>query len=702
MASIGSLTADLRLESAQFIRELNRAAQETARNTNAMKRSMASLQAEARNVGRGFNQMRLLVAGYIGMNVVRNFVQTAEAMGRLRGQIMLVTSSQEEQAAMMQTIFEVAQRAMVPIDALGKTYARVALSGAKMGISARDAAALTETLAKAFTVSGSSSAEAGNGLIQFTQALSRGRPDRIEMRSFLTGMPALMREIEKISGLTADQITTQFSQGKINMGDFLKWIGQASGTIDEMFSKMPRTIGQALTQLNNQWMLTSSTTAEASGATAGFIEAIDRMKQVIASEGFIANLSSLANILAKMAENIDKVVIAGGVLAGLRLGSAFGVWGSAAGALAGGLGAYLLMTANAAKTTAELESRVTSLTSEINDLNEKLKTATGMQRVGLDTRLKALNEQLTAAQLELQKRSALAAAGGGGGMGDLNINTPPIVDEDAIEKQKKFADNLSLTLSQTRQLTEATYRGNAAYTELKDRLEATNDVMQQGIDVNSQLGKSLIQMGIDARQADRELQAAQESMSMIPELANQAGQQLASSFADAVVEAKDLNETLNELIKNLAKMALNAAFMRIIGSAGAGGEAGTGLLGTLLHSGGVGSRAGPKRLVPSAAFASAPRLHGGFMPGEFPAILKEGEGVFTPEQMRAMGGRVTINVINQGGANVSVGQERDDGNGGTEIDVMIDAVVARNMTRPGTSTYKAMKSMGGRLQGGRA
>ena len=45
--------------------------------------------------------------------------------------------------------------------------------------------------------------------------------------------------------------------------------------------------------------------------------------------------------------------------------------------------------------------------------------------------------------------------------------------------------------------------------------------------------------------------------------------------------------------------------------------------------------------IPAAAFAGAPRLHGGGIPGlaadEIPTILRRGEGVFTPEQMRALG-----------------------------------------------------------------
>ena len=55
------------------------------------------------------------------------------------------------------------------------------------------------------------------------------------------------------------------------------------------------------------------------------------------------------------------------------------------------------------------------------------------------------------------------------------------------------------------------------------------------------------------------------------------------------------------------------------------------------HSGGViGSDRLPLRYVHPAVFDDAPRLHTGYMPDEFPAILKKKEGVFTPAQMAAL------------------------------------------------------------------
>ena len=78
----------------------------------------------------------------------------------------------------------------------------------------------------------------------------------------------------------------------------------------------------------------------------------------------------------------------------------------------------------------------------------------------------------------------------------------------------------------------------------------------------------------------------------------------------------------------------------------------------LLHTGGiVGALGGRQRLVAPSLFDHAPRHHGGgiagrLRPGEVPIIAEKGEGVFTPEQMRALAPAgppaVYVNFVNQG------------------------------------------------------
>lgn len=85
----------------------------------------------------------------------------------------------------------------------------------------------------------------------------------------------------------------------------------------------------------------------------------------------------------------------------------------------------------------------------------------------------------------------------------------------------------------------------------------------------------------------------------------------------------------------------------------------------VIHGGGIhGNDNLPQRHVSNDVFAGASRYHSGLLPNEFPAILQEGEGVFTRAQMAALGkrGSVNVEVIDQRGASApSIEVQQTDG-----------------------------------------
>jgi hypothetical protein len=79
MANIGSLTANLRLESAAFIRDMTKAQRAVASNTAAMRRSMQQVERASRNVQRQFSQLRGAAVALAGALAVRQFTQFAKS-----------------------------------------------------------------------------------------------------------------------------------------------------------------------------------------------------------------------------------------------------------------------------------------------------------------------------------------------------------------------------------------------------------------------------------------------------------------------------------------------------------------------------------------------------------------------------------------------------------------------------------------------
>jgi lambda family phage tail tape measure protein len=105
------------------------------------------------------------------------------------------------------------------------------------------------------------------------------------------------------------------------------------------------------------------------------------------------------------------------------------------------------------------------------------------------------------------------------------------------------------------------------------------------------------------------------------------------------------------------------------------------------HSGGLlGIDGLPSRHVDGAVFAGAYRFHtGGLVSGEVPIIARQGEAVFTPGQLRALGGAVAgkpqvnveVNVINRASGVETRIEQQQQPDGSTRLDVIVEQMEAR-------------------------
>ena len=187
----------------------------------------------------------------------------------------------------------------------------------------------------------------------------------------------------------------------------------------------------------------------------------------------------------------------------------------------------------------------------------------------------------------------------------------------------------------------------------------------------------------------------------------------------------------NSILQMLARIGAQQAIGGIVGGLvkGLGGLFGGDLVGQakeimgfipgIAHSGWYVGREAPAdgfRAVPAMAFAGAPRLHSGggwFAQDEYPAILQRGERVLNRDEtaayhagMAAGGDRgnssgrepaVYVTINNTTGEPVSTQRSRD-GNGNTNIEVLVGNVVAKRLASPGTELNRAVRATTGSRQ----
>ncbi|WP_395020201.1 phage tail tape measure protein [Dongia sp.] len=378
------------------------------------------------------------------------------------------------------------------------------------------------------------------------------------------------------------------------------------------------------------------------------------------------------------------------------------------------------------------------------------KSSNDTTRIGTpDQQLADVNAEIAQIMAIIRRRrdamDALGASGGGGATnpagGDGTKAKTAAVREQTSALDELLANmarelELSKETDRQRAISEALIRASAAAQRdydagLRDsplvdpatveRIKATTGALFDQSEAQRKVGAA-------AQTSTRAVKDATESARRYESAMAQLGGTFGSAFEDAAIAmntadnaAAALGDTLKGLLQDIERVILRLTvtdpivegltgilkdidWSRLFGpgkygvssgkmqSSGGGGGWFSDFFSWLgFHGGGIaGGRPTFTRRMPASAFAGAPRLHGGGFigPGEVPAILKRGEGVFTAEQMANLapaGGDaqpVIINVVTPPGGSAET-RESTGPNGQKQIDIMIKDSWERTAGRGG-------------------
>ena len=188
---------------------------------------------------------------YAVQGAARAVVGMADAWTNANNRIKLFTESAAEQLKIQRDLFAIAQKTRVGYGVTSQLYQRLTIANDRLNLSQAETARLTETINKAFTVSGASTDEAANAIRQLTQAFNKGKLDGDEFRSVAENAGNVLGIIAKQAGVAKGDLQKMAEEGKITAELLASSFLEGADDIDAQFKRMDVSIESSFTILTN-------------------------------------------------------------------------------------------------------------------------------------------------------------------------------------------------------------------------------------------------------------------------------------------------------------------------------------------------------------------------------------------------------------------------------------------------------------------
>jgi len=290
----------------QLRRELAKADQAVKATQSGISQTMAKIDKSFESLKRQFSGLGAAISG-IGIGLaMREIIQASDKMAGLRGQLGLVTNSQEELNAVYARALKLANETGQATESTVNLYARLARSTEELGLSQDELFTITKAINQSFVVSGASATEASAAILQLSQGMASGVLRGEELNSVMENSPRLARALADGLGVTIGQLRAMGKEGELTAEKVTTALMQTADTINDEFQTMPMTIGRV-------WQTMSNDIDNALGSVdaSPLINSVEELRSVISDPNFQASIVALSQAL------LDVVAASASALSGL-------------------------------------------------------------------------------------------------------------------------------------------------------------------------------------------------------------------------------------------------------------------------------------------------------------------------------------------------------------------------------------------------
>ena len=289
---------------AKSIRQVGTSARQSSNDLDSYWSKFKNIMTDTRRLGAS---IFILINGF---RTLQQFGEQLDRMTIVKNKVRSLYDSEEDVTKVTDMIYQSSQDARTSMDDFATTFLKVQLSTERYGLSTEQAIQVTNTLAKAMVVGGATASETASVMLQFSQALSKGKLDGDEFRSVMENSPVLMRALAKeagkamgVVGAGQKELMKWSREGKLSIDILLNTLLNASGEIGSKFEKTNETLDQSFTKLSNTWSVFVDKVSSDSGLTAYIKKIVKEVNQF-----FSSSASSVASFVKQISGATAKLL----------------------------------------------------------------------------------------------------------------------------------------------------------------------------------------------------------------------------------------------------------------------------------------------------------------------------------------------------------------------------------------------------------
>lgn len=494
-----------------------------------------------------------IVAVFAGGKIASEVVKLADAFTRTQNALKVAGLSGNQLSFVYEKLLGISQQFSVPLEGMASLYGRVATAQKALGVSSGEIVQLTTTVAAAIAASGKSAESASGALLGLGQALGAGKVQGDEFNQILEGAPVLAQAaadgfIE--AGGSIGKLKQLMKDGEISSRGLFRAILAGSDEVQKKAAAASSTTAQAWQRVENALTDLVGKLDEAGKFSLGASRAMD---------GLANSLGAIAGAVGPAVSALSSYVNAAKAAIAARDGV------GAAVAREAQRSGTLYSPGTPSKPNYSSQMRPGQYAVDPDRLSRPVmdgpRMSPGQYPVDPD------RFGRTPAPISVKDKINTEGLGGGKGTGKGKGKGGGGGKSDA-DQVRDYTESLKEEL-----VTLQAEQGALGKSNLEKQIAL--NLAEAGTGATDEQKQAIIQSTTAIVAAEEAIKSYEEAQKQAAEAARYFGDAAVDALTDLVIEGKSAEEVMQNLIKSIARAAIQAAIM---GTGPLGGLAGGGLM----------------------------------------------------------------------------------------------------------------------------